>query len=278
MKKIILLLLAAILLFPACVSARQGQVMVKKINDLNTKVTDMDKKVNVNYYQILMQAQGDIGKLKEIIERATKNLGENTADFALQVDKLRTDLASMQGKVDEVSYALDTLTKQVDTAKQDTDTKLEKYQKLFGMDKPIEPSKIPADKAKHWEKAMAALDGNNYEEARVLFREYIKKYPDDPKCAEAQLDVGVAYLKEKNGAKALGELQKVIDQYPGSDKMDAVLYYMGDAFFLIQNCADARTLYKAVITQFPKSPYKKKASAKINDILKAPKTVCPTIK
>jgi TolA-binding protein len=278
MKKIILLLLAASLSFPACVSARQGQVMVKKINDLNARVADMDKKVSVNYYEILMQAQQDIGQLKEIIERATKNLGENTADFALQIDKLRTDMASMQGKVEEISFALDTLARQVDEGKKDTDAKLDKYQKILGMDKPIEPSKIPADKDKHWQKAAAALKEKNYEEARVLFREYIKKYPDDPKCDEAQLDIGIAYLEEKNGAKALGELQKVIDQYPASNKMDAVLYFMGDAFFLIQNCADARTLYKAVITQFPKSPYKKKASAKINEILKAPKSVCPTIK
>ena len=272
---IVMVSMIFVLVLNNCVTAKQGQAMTRKINEIDTKMDLMEKKINVNYYQILMQAQEDIKKLKEIIERATKNLGENTADFALQIDKLRTDLASVQGKIEEISFSLDTLTKQLEEYRKDTDFKFERFQKYLGMDKPIEPSKIPQEKEKHWASAVSALEEKNYEEARVLFREFIKRYPDDSRCDEAQLNVGIAYLEEKNGAKALGELQKVIDQYPQSKKMDAVLYYMGDAFFLIQNCSDARTLYKAVVEQFPKSPYKKKAAQRINEILKAPSNICP---
>jgi len=177
-----------------------------------------------------------------------------------------------------LSYKLESVEQEVKSNKADITSKFDSVQKTFGSDMPLEPSKIPADKGKHWQKANEAFDSKEYTTARNLFREYQKRYPDDGKSDDAQLMVGVAYLEEKRGAKALGELQKVIDIYPDSDRMDAVLYYMGEAFFAIQNCADARTLFKSVISQFPKSPFKKKAKDKIQAILKAPKNVCPTIK
>lgn len=258
----------------ACyVTTGQGKSMQKQINHLHEQL-----KSARGYHDIFMQEQEDIDKLQEIIERAAKNLGENTADFALQVDKLKTDLAEMEGKVEELSFHLDQLTKDVKKNKKEQDTKFAKYQSFFGFDKPVDAEKIPAGKEKHWKKADDALHKKGYSLARGLFKEYQKKYPDDPKSDDAQLNIGIAYLEEKSGAKALGELQKVIDNYPGSDRMDAVLYYMGEAFFMIQNCADARTLFKTVIAQFPKSPFKKKSKTKIQKILKAPKSVCPTIK
>ncbi len=270
--------LALSLAFPVLVcgcfvTASQGKAMQKQINHLNEQI-----KVAKGYHEILMQAQEDVKELQEIIERATKNLGENTADFAIQIDKLRTDLAQMEGKVAELSFKLDSVEQEVKSNKADIAAKFDSVQKTYGSDMPIEPSKIPADRDKHWQKANEAFDSKDYETARNLFREYQKRYPDDGKSDDAQLMVGVAYLEEKRGAKALGELQKVIDKYPDSDRMDAVLYYMGEAFFIIQNCADARTLFKSVISQFPKSPFKKKAKDKIQAILKAPKNVCPTIK
>ncbi|MFH1435568.1 MAG: tetratricopeptide repeat protein [Pseudomonadota bacterium] len=259
------------------VTAREGKAMQRQIQHLNDGMKKMDKTINTNYYAILIQAQEDIKNVQEIIDRAQKNLGENTADFALQIDQLRKDLAAMEGKMDELNYYLDNVTKEVAQNRKEQDEKVDQFIKAFGMDAPVGPTKIPADKAKHWDEAQKALAGKQYELARGLFREYVKKYGDDPLADDAQLNVGLAFLEEGRASKALGELQKVIDRYSESDRMDAVLYHMGEAFFMIKNCSDARTLFKTVINQFPKSPYKKKSSDKIKDILKAPKSICPTI-
>ena len=280
-KPWILSMLLPALVFMLCqgcfVTASEGKAMQRQIQYLNDEMKMMDKTINTNYYEILIQAQEDIKKVKEIIERAQKNLGENTADFALQIDQQRKDLAAMEGKIDELNYHLGNLAKKVDNNQKVQESKLNQFIKAFGMDAPVGPTKIPADKGKHWEQAQKALSGKQYELARGLFREYAKKYGGDPLVDDAQLSVGLAFLEEGRASKALGELQKVIDRYPESDRMDAVLYNMGEAFFMIKNCSDARTLFKAVINQFPKSPYKKKSSAKIKEILKAPKSICPTI-
>jgi TolA-binding protein len=255
-----------------CVTASQGQAMQMQIDQLQEQL-----KTAKSYHGILMQAQEDIGKLQKIIESAAQNLGENAADFALQIDQIRNDLASLEGKFAELTFEFDKMWKTLEESQAAQAQEMKKYEQMIDIDAPIDPSLVPADKDALWKKAQASLDDKDFKTARGLFKEYQKKYPDDARADDAQLSIGLAYLGEKRGAKALGELQKVIDDYPLSDKMDAVLYHMGEAFFMIQNCSDARTLFKAVISQFPSSPYKKKAKDKIQEILKAPKSVCPSI-
>jgi TolA-binding protein len=230
------------------------------------------RETNGNCVAAIKAIDSEISLMKTSL---TKSVGENKADLGVQIQTVQGALKELQGKLEEQGFQLDALAADVTKGKAESDKKLEQLNKMLGVDTPVEPSKIPADKEKHWEAASSVFLDKKFETARQYFREYAKRYPDDPLADDALLMVGMAYLEEGRGAKALGELQKLIDTYPSTDRMDAVLYYMGEAFFMIQNCADARTLFKSVINQYPKSPFKEKSVKKVQEILKAPKTVCP---
>ena len=59
---------------------------------------------------------------------------------------------------------------------------------------------------------------------------YVERYARDDQADDAQYFVGMTYLQESRPAAAIGELQKVVDQYPQGDMVDDSLAEMMATF------------------------------------------------
>lgn len=105
----------------------------------------------------------------------------------------------------------------------------------------------------HYAKAKQSFDKGEYEDARELFRSFLKQYPKSEKADNAQFWLGEIYYREKWYEKAILEYQKVIENYPKGNKTPSALLKQGFAFLNLDDNANARLILKELIRKFPDS-------------------------
>lgn len=263
MKRLVLSLLA-LALWPACYSKYEGEMMRKDVDALKSQVADMQKS-NVDLTKMTEEARQQVATLKGILEEATKLTTRNSADFGLQVQKLQQDLAVLTGRVDEIAHALDAQTKDLQAWRAQVEVKLETAGK--GTPTVTQPN-TPADKDALFTAGRDKFQSGDQEEARRLLRQFITQYPSDPRASQAQLLHGDSYFAQKKYAAAIGEFQKVVDNYPKSPQVEDALYKIGLAFYELHYCTDARTFLAETQKRFPKTHYAASIHKTLGDITK----------
>merc|ERR1712065_81654 len=110
---------------------------------------------------------------------------------------------------------------------------------------------IPERPTDHFDAALDDFRAERYGRSRALFLEYISRYPNHARTGEAQYWVAASYLQENKPATALGEYRKVISKYPKSTAVNVALYGMGDAFYRLHACTDAKTALETLLKRKP---------------------------
>ncbi len=118
----------------------------------------------------------------------------------------------------------------------------------------------------HYAKAKQFFDKGEYEDARELFRSFLKQYPKSEKADNAQFWLGEIYYREKWYEKAILEYQKVIENYPKGNKTPSALLKQGFAFLNLDDKANARLILKELIRKFPESNEANVAKNKLKEL------------
>jgi tol-pal system protein YbgF len=113
----------------------------------------------------------------------------------------------------------------------------------------------PVDKDSLFAQAQQKLAAGEHDEARRLLRQFISQYPQDARAAQAQLLHGESYYQQKKYAAAIGELQKVIDNYARSPAVEEAMFKIGMSFLELRYCTDARTFLAEALKRYPRSPH-----------------------
>jgi TolA-binding protein len=218
--------------------------------------------------------EAKLDELTQGLERARSLLTRDSADVGAQVQAQQGKMAELEGKLDELTHNLTDLMEQTAKARADLDDKLGKMSTTKPGEASIDPAQIPADKSEHFTAAYDAYKGGDQDKARGLFKEYVARYPSDPKAGDAQYWVGATYLVQNKPATALGEYRKVIATYPKSAAVDTALYGMADAFFRLHACTDAKGALEALGKRKPAKALEDRVKQLGRSIKEAPKGYC----
>jgi TolA-binding protein len=210
-------------------------------------------------------------ELQDVLDRATEVLKRGSADVGAQVSQMSEQLNRLDGTVAEIQHKLGVVEQQVATQRTDLDTQLSKLKGGAGA---IDPSDIPTDKTSHFQAAYTAYTGGDHEKARALFREYVSRYRDDTKAGEAQYWIGASYTTQNKPATALGEYRKVISEFSKSTAVNVALYGMGDAFYRLHACTDAKSALDALIKRKPEASLADRAKRLLKQVQTAGKAYC----
>ncbi len=213
-------------------------------------------------------------ELQTKMEAATGLLTRNSADRGVQVEELREKLALIEGELAELRHSLETVSHELTTRQREFGQRLIQLARKAGLDLPVAPSEIPADKASHFRAARQAYTAGEFSKARALLREYLKRYANDDKCDDAQYWIGASYLSEGKPATSLGELRKVISEYSKGDVVDQALFAMADAFFRLHACTDAKSALNALVRRKPPKSLLRRAKDKLREVKRAPASYC----
>jgi TolA-binding protein len=222
-----------------------------------------------------------IAKLDESLDKATKLLARNSADLGTDLDKLLKGQAELMGQIEDMKREIAALKQEVlslEAQKLEYQKKIDDYEaRISALEKgkPLPPGGgggggPPAgeDKDVVYKRAQASMDAGQISDARKDYKDFVRRFPTDPRADDAQLALGELYMKEKVYDKALGEFQKVIDGWPDGDAVDDAIFRAGEAATAMKWCRDARAYFDLLVKKHPKSPLVKDAQKKLEYLKK----------
>lgn len=202
-------------------------------------------------------------------EQATETQ-KQVAALASRLDALATGVRSLGSRLDDLSARLETLSRQQRSA-----PPARPAPPAAGAPAPVPPSppatSRPATGSLQpqdiYQAAYLDFSKGSYKLAIAGFREFLRRYPEDPLAQNAQYWVGEAHVSLARGAlnagqperakeefeQAVQEFRKVIANYPRGDKAPSSLYK--EALVLIElkqpQVAQARLQY--LVDNFPQA-------------------------
>ena len=257
------LLIGLALLCSGCVSS-------SRVDDLETRIKKLESgraDEREDLRKQIATAKTQLAELERLMESATNVVKRNNADIALDVKRLKEEMQGLQGEMAEIRNS-------TEQSNRELEQRMQQFARKAGVDVPIDPSIIPKDKDAHFKAAMRSHQNSDHTIARGLLREYIKRYPNDDRVAEAQYYLGASYLKQGQPATALGEYRVVITQHAQSDSVERTLFDMGLAFWELQSCDDARAALQALLQRAPRSRYANQAKSKLRSWKSPPPNYC----
>jgi tol-pal system protein YbgF len=198
------------------------------------------------------------------------------ADLAVNQDRLQGEVVRLRGQLEEEAHKLQMLEQALTEQKSDTEARfaalkgagaLEEYEAK----KKAEQLKRPADKAEFFALALAQEGKGERAVARELYEEFVKKWPADPRAADAHFRLGELWFGEKRYRQAILEYGKVAQDFPRSDKAPDALLRTGESMLALELKDDARGLLEEVTKRYPKSTAARRAKARLVELAKSKK-------
>ena len=117
-----------------------------------------------------------------------------------------------------------------------------------------------------WRSAVVDALTGNYDLAIGGYKEFLSKYPNDPRAAEAQLSIADALFSQKKYEQALTDYDLFLQKYPGHDKSSAALLKKGLALAEQNQPQLAIAALQQVVKEFPKTSAAEAAQSKIREL------------
>jgi len=273
-----------------CVETGQFAALETRVAVLemeNTRqVSGQNEKINA------VVLQGEQHKLKiEILEKEINDRPsisrEEYAELNDTIKTLKEDLQRLKGLIEEMNHhfagngqttggTIGGKIERLDQAISKNYEKLIRLEKYMGfepsaageIDKTGEPSQGPEKSPEQqlYDTAKKMFDDGDRENARIQFENFINQYPDSDNADNARFWIADSYYAEKWFEKAILEYQKVLEEYPGSNKLAAARLKQGYAFAELGEKANARLILKELLKKHPNTNEAKYAQEKLKTL------------
>ena len=193
------------------------------------------------------------------------------ADLAVNQDRLQGEVVRLRGLLEEEGHKLEVLEQALTQQKSDTDARfaalkgagaLEEYEAK----KKAGELKRPADKAEFFALAQAQEGKGERAVARELYEEFVKKWPSDPRAADAHFRLGELWYGDRRYRQAILEYGKVVQDFPRSDKAPDSLFRTGESMLALDLKDDARGLFEEVTKRYPRSTAARRAKSRLAEL------------
>ncbi len=198
------------------------------------------------------------------------------ADLAVNQDRMQDSLNRLKGQLEEEQHKLADLDQTVGQLKSDTDARFAALKGAGALEayearRKAEQLKRPADKTSFFALAQKQESVGETSVARELYQEFVKKWPTDPRAADAWFRIGEIDYGEKLYRDAVLAYGKVAQDFPRSDKAPDALFRTAESMVALDLKDDARGIYEDVVRRYPKTEAAHKAKGRIAQLYPAAK-------
>lgn len=245
-----------------------GPAYPQRDRDIQLLMKDM-----IDLQQLVKQLQSSVDRNNDVV----RGLLERTADqvnmlaggmqtIAQTIDgvktqndattrELRTILASMNGAVKELEESVSSARTQINSISRELTT----------LKTTAEPLEGPDDL---WRNANVDYSVGNWDLAIGGLQEFLSKYPEEPRAADAQVRIGDSLAAQKKFDLAILQYDIVLQKYPDSDKSKTALLKKGLAQAEI-NPQQAINTLNEVVKKSPGTSEAAMASSKVKELQSA---------
>lgn len=122
-------------------------------------------------------------------------------------------------------------------------------------EKPEQPIEQVLTEDELLQKAKESFNAKNYQEALVLFKDFLKEFKTSSFADYAQLKISECLYYQNRFQDALEEYKKVITNYPKSKYVDYALYSIGWCNYRVGDYEGAISSFERLIKEYPDSKY-----------------------
>ena len=250
----------------ACVTSGEGEKMRAEIADLRNKLEEIDRRD--------AQYKEQVARLRKVLDQATALLTRNSADVGAKAAKAETDIAALQGRIEEIAHAIEVRERGASEERNRLDQRLAALEQ--GQTKIIDKvaPNLPDDKEQLWQQAASRLASGQRDDGRRFYRVFIQRFPQDPRAPQAYLAIGQSFVAENKHPNAAAEFQKILDNYPKAAEAPEAMWHLSMSFLQLRFCTDARSLLSDLVKRYPRSPRVAEAKNQLKAIAKLPKSSC----
>lgn len=201
------------------------------------------------------QSQMHTGRLEEmeyLLQQKLKTFEDQQLKNQERMDRLATDAAAMQKRMDAIDEYLNLEASQA--------------QKSKSTGGPTGQAVKAASDQALYNEAKKAFDDGQMDAARKGFQKLLSDFPKSQQADNSQFWIGETYYREKWYEKAILEYQKVIENYPKGNKVPAALLKQGLSFLNIGETNNARLVLKELVAKHPGTNEAKIAQQKLDSL------------
>ncbi len=258
----------------ACIyPADRGKLLEQEVRQLKSDRDRQQDELSEQGKRLDAQIPKLDGKVLEVstaLEKLDKAARRTGADAIVQMEQVQSDLARLRGQLEESLHRIDELETALAAVK-------DSQEKAGAGKEPGEPGRKkaeaierPADKKAYSELALSKL-AEDPATGRELATEFLKKWPRDPLASKVHLALGNSWLDKKEWRVALSEYGEIVKGFGKAPEAPDALLKSSECFAALKMSEEARMTLEEILNSYPKSEVVPAAKAKLAELKKAGK-------
>jgi len=273
---------ALVALLPGCwVPLERGRLMEARIEKLEASASEQEKQLEEQRALVkdrVAKADAKIAEVQEKLDELNKAARRSGADLGVQLQKVQDDLAKLGGELEVEQHRLQEAEKAIAALKADTEGRMAALKGAGALDQYEARQKIAAlpkqdEKGALLELAKKEEASGDKGVARELYEEFLRRFPEDPRAADAGVRAGDLLLGQRRWREALLAYGKVAQDFPKAAEAPVAMVGAADAMVKLDMKDEAKGLLASVVDRYPKSPSAARAKAKLAEL--SPKKAAP---
>ncbi len=218
--------------------------------------------------QKIQEVQAKIDELNHAARRSG-------ADLGVQLGRLSDDFSRVKGDLEVAQHKLAEIEKGVTALDQKTEGRFAALKGAGALDEYEARQKAsslqrPDDKGAFYALALKEEKDGDKGVARQLYEEYARKWPSDPKTAEARFRAGDLYFGQRRWRDALLAYGKVAEDFPRSDLAPGAMLGAADSMLKLDLRDDARAVLEQLVQKYPKDKAAARAKERLAELAPPP--------
>jgi TolA-binding protein len=238
----------------------QSTEQERKLEEQREVVRDRVAKVD----QKIAEVQAKIDELNKAARRSGADLGVTLQQLQGEFAKVKGDLEVEQHRLGEVEKGLSAL-------KADTDGRFAAIRGAGALDsfeakKRISELPKPDDRAAVLALAEELDEKGETGVAREIYEEVVRRWPQDPRAADAGFRAGVLLAQQKRHREALLAFGRVAEDHPRSEHAPDAMLGAADAMVELGMKDEAKAVLGQLVEKYPKAPAASKAKKRLAEL------------
>jgi len=242
-----------------CAPQDQVNMLEMRVNSLDIQNQALTKKVKVMSRQLNV-IRSD---LKEVGKKDIASVRQTLANLSNRLDELQAEQMRINGLVDQINYQhqqdYQKLNQQINQIQAELDNIQQELKLLEASNKVTQQveqtrKEIAQGKVDLYHQALDLFNKGKFEEAEKTLRAYINQNPKGLLVPNAYFWIGECEYRMQRYEEAILDYQKVITEFPQSNKVPDALLKQGLAFVKIGDTDSAKIVLKKLIKFYPNTP------------------------
>jgi TolA-binding protein len=267
-------LVAALPLGGCFMSLEAGRQMQGRIDKLEAQGAEQ-RRINEEQRQTVRDRVEKVDqKIREVqakIDELNQAARRSGADLGVTLTRLQDEFAKVKGELEVAQHELAELDRSVGGLRAETDARFTALKGQGALDAYEARQRIAAlpkqdDKAAFLALAKKEEDRGEKGVAREIYEEYARKWPSDPRSADAGFRAGELLFEQKRFRESLLAYGKVAEAFPRSERAPDAMLGAAESMLHLDMKDDAVSILAQLTEKYPKTDAAKTAKARLDEL------------